>query len=280
MRASDRSAPLMSAAARPPAVAVRGRLAHADGGHGGGWISGASGLGRAAADSGCPGGAGTREGLGRVACCSLGGCLLASDGGPPQCLGAEQDQPVDEQQDRRGGGLGEQDPEGVLECDADQADRDRREDDHPGEPLVLVRHGQPQPPVLQGQPHAGGQAAEEPPDDPDPVGAEEPHQRQGRRAVQRHDVGQVERAFAAGLGGLGDQGLPAAAEPRRDQHGMAQAGYREQLGDALDERDHECLQVSHGRSFVIALGGSASQPWAARGIAEVRFLVPAAPVRR
>lgn len=41
-----------------------------------------------------------------------------------------------------------------------------------------------------------GQAAQEAADDPDPVGAEEPQQRQRRRDVQRHDVGQVERRAA------------------------------------------------------------------------------------
>jgi hypothetical protein len=87
---------------------------------------------------GGPRDAGRREGPVRAACRGLGGCLLAPGRAPPQCFGAEQDQPVDEQQDSCGGGLGEQDTEGVLERHAGQADRDRGEDDQPGEPLILA----------------------------------------------------------------------------------------------------------------------------------------------
>jgi hypothetical protein len=32
---------------------------------------------------------------------------------------------------------------------------------------------------------------------------------------------------------------------------MAKAGYREQLGNALDERDHERLEIGHASSFVM-----------------------------
>ena len=252
MRASDRSAAATSSTSRPPgdlpcAAGCRRPAA-------GGEILGYPGPAAAShggAGDGCARGARRRDGPCWITCSGLGACLLPPDRGPPQRLGAEQDQPVDEQQDRCRGGLGEQDPEGVLEHDAGQADRDRREDDHPCEPLVLVRHCQPQPPVPQAQPHARGQAAEEAPDDPDPVSAEEPHQRQGRRAVQRHDVCQVERALAAGLRGLCHHGLPAAAEPGRDQHRMAEAGYREQFGHALDERDHQSLKIGHAGSLVM-----------------------------
>ena len=45
--------------------------------------------------------------------------------------------------------------------------------------------------------------------------------------------------------------LPAPAQPGRDQHRMTQARYREQLGNALNECDHECLQVCHASSFAM-----------------------------
>ena len=76
--------------------------------------------------------------------------------------------------------------------------------------------------------------------------AEEPQQRERRRAVQRDDVGEVERRLAGRLRGLGDERLPAAAEPGRDEHRVPEAGHREQLGDALDERDDDGLEVRHG----------------------------------
>ena len=65
---------------------------------------------------------------------------------------------------------------------------------------------------------AADKAANEAADDAHPVGPEVPQQGQGGGAVQGHDVGQVERLLAAGLGGLGDQGVPGSADPGRDQH--------------------------------------------------------------
>ena len=99
-------------------------------------------------------GVASRKASGGILRRGLGARLPAAYRGAPHGLGDEQDQPVDEQRDRRGEGLGEQDPEGVLAHDAGQADRDGREDDHPGEPPVLVRHVQPEPPVLQAEPNA------------------------------------------------------------------------------------------------------------------------------
>ena len=55
---------------------------------------------------------------------------------PAEELPGQQDQAVDDQEDRGPDGLAEQDPEFVLEHEPDEPDRDRRQDDHPGEPLV------------------------------------------------------------------------------------------------------------------------------------------------
>jgi hypothetical protein len=169
-----------------------------------------------------------------------GWCGLAGWGlGAAEPFPGEQDEPVDEQEHRRGGGLGEDGPEGVLEGDAGEPDRDGGYHDHPRQPLIGVVCAE----AVFAQPaqQAGEQAA----DDPRPVGAEEPQQGQRGGAVQGDDVGQVERGLAAGLGGLGDHGLPAAADPGRDQDRVAQAGDWEQLGYALDNGDDECLQVRH-----------------------------------
>jgi hypothetical protein len=151
--------------------------------------------------------------------------------GPAEPFPGEQDEPVDEQEHRRGGGLGEQSPEGVLQGDAGEPDRDGGKHDHPGQALIWPFDAQ------LPSARTAEQAGEQPADDPGPVGTEEPQQGQRGGAMQGHDVGQVERCLAAGLGGLGHHGLPAAADPGRDEDRVAQAGDREQLGNALDYGD-------------------------------------------
>ncbi len=123
----------------------------------------------------------------------------------------------------------------MLELEPGQPDRDRGQDDHPGQLLV------------GGADLAVADRGEEPADDPDPVPPEVDDQRHGGGHVQADDEGQVGR-----LGG-GDVQVagPGAADQGRNQHGMAQAGDWEHLRNALDEADDRGLevgQVSHKES--------------------------------
>jgi hypothetical protein len=120
-------------------------------------------------------------------------------------------QSVDEQEDCRCGRFGEDRAEGVFQGDPGQTDGDGGDHDHPGQAFVPALDTEPS--VTQ----ATRQAAHEPSDDAHPVGPEEPQEGQRGSAVEGHDVGQVERFLAAGLGGLSDQGVPGSADPGRDQ---------------------------------------------------------------
>src|SRR5947207_15381253 len=85
--------------------------------------------------------------------------------------------------------------------------------------------------------------AQEAAHDADPVGAEEPEERERGGDVQRDHEREIER-LALRL--RPDDLVPA--EPRRDQHRMPETRDREELGDALDEPDHDGLEVAeHGR---------------------------------
>jgi hypothetical protein len=159
--------------------------------------------------------------------------------GAAGALAGEQDEAVDEQEDGRRQRLGEDRAEDVLEREAGDAHRDRGDDDQPGQALVGVAGDEA--PGAQRRTDGAQEAA----DDADPVLAEEHEQRDRGGAVQRDDVGQVERRLARGLRGLGDQRLPASAEPRRHEDRVPEARDREQLGDALDDGDDDGLQIRH-----------------------------------
>ena len=70
--------------------------------------------------------------------------------------------------------------------------------------------------------------------------AEVHEQRDRGRDVQRDDEREVER-LARRLRASRDVSQP---EPRRDQHRVAEARDREQLGDALQQADHDRLEVA------------------------------------
>ena len=62
--------------------------------------------------------------------------------------------------------------------------------------------------------------------------------------MQRDDEREIRARLAGGAGGLGDEVLPAAAQKGGDEHGVTEAGDREQLGDPLQETDHGGLEVA------------------------------------
>jgi hypothetical protein len=162
-------------------------------------------------------------------------------GGPAEALANEQDNAVQGEEDRRGQGLGEDGPEGVLQGNAGEAYRDRGDDDQPGQTAVIVLGDDPS----RGERRP--EAAKEPTDDASPLLAEEQQQRGGRRHVQSDNEGQVERRAAVCGGGLGHQRLPGATDDRGQQDRVAEAGHGEQLGDALCQSYDHGLQVAkHG----------------------------------
>ncbi len=137
------------------------------------------------------------------------------------------DQPVDHQEDRRHFRLRGQRAQLVLEREADDARRDARDDDQPRHPLV-DRLGA-----------AGRQRVEERADDFDPVAPVEDQQAERAADVQHHDEREPERL---GFGLQLHEVVPA--EQRREQHRVAEAGDREQLGHALQNAEHDRLEVA------------------------------------
>ena len=137
-------------------------------------------------------------------------------GPPPHRLTPRQDQAVHGEERRAGERLGELSSQKVLEDEPDDAGRDSRDDQQPGQSLVRALD------------LACPQRADEALDDAHPVVAEVHDQRDRCRHVQRDE----EREIEGLVGRLGaDEVVPA--EPGRHQHGVAETGDREQLGDAL-----------------------------------------------
>ena len=58
-----------------------------------------------------------------------------------ETLAGEEDQSVDEQEHRGGGGFGEDGPEGVFQGDPGQPDGDGGDHDHPGQTFVAALDG-------------------------------------------------------------------------------------------------------------------------------------------
>ena len=140
----------------------------------------------------------------------------------------EQEHAVRSQEDRGRERLREQGAQRVFERDTGDSGGDARDDQQPRHPLV-GRLELPAP-----------ERVEERPNDADPVVAEVHEQRDRRGDMERNDECQVE-GLAGGL--RVDEMIPT--EPGRYEHGMPQAGDREQLGDALEQADHDRLEIAH-----------------------------------
>ena len=166
-------------------------------------------------------------------------------GARPELLPAVQDDPVDDQEHAGHDGLAEDLPERLVGDHADQADRDGGQDDHPGQLLVPGAH------------LAVPERAEEPADDPDPVPPEVDQQGQRGGHVHADDEGQVRRGRRGHVQVAG----PAAADQRREQHVVPQAGHREQLGYALDQADDGSLEVSDVRHEAFPVGPAEPPGW-------------------
>jgi hypothetical protein len=114
------------------------------------------------------------------------GCGVGLRGrSPAQGFTGQQDQSVDGEEDGRGQRFGEQGAEGVFQGQPGDADRDRGDDEKPGESFVGVG-GDDAP-----RGDAGPKGAPEPADDPHPVGSEEDDQGQCGRYMQGDDDRQV-----------------------------------------------------------------------------------------
>ena len=162
---------------------------------------------------------------------------------PP--LGRKQDQAVGDQEAGRGHRPSEVGPQPVLEQQADQTDRDGAHDQLPDEPLV------------GGGDAPASDAGEEAPGQPEPVAAVEDEQGEGGGHVRPDDEGEVRRLRGRHVQVAG----PAAAQHRRQQHAVSEAGDREELGHALQEahdRGLEPAQVVHAGP--LGPGHGRSQP--------------------
>ena len=155
---------------------------------------------------------------------------LRTRGAAADAFADEQDDAVDGEEDRRGERLGEQRAQRVFEREAGEPGRDGRDDEQPGHAFVGRLES------------AGSQCAEEAADDAHPVGAEVDEQRDRGRDVQRDDEREVERL----VGGLGAHEVSQPSQAGIE-HRVAEARDREQLGDALQQADHDRLEVAeHG----------------------------------
>ena len=155
----------------------------------------------------------------------IGVALAVAGFGAPaaQPLEGEQQDAVEDQEEGRGLGRGEEGAQRVLEGEAEDAGRDRPDHQQPAEPRVVVALADA----------TVADRAAEALEDPHPVGEE----------VEEED----DRGGAVG----GDQEdeevvvvlVDVPAEEARDDHPVAEAGDREGLGDALGEAEDQRLQV-------------------------------------
>src|SRR5215210_1511814 len=153
--------------------------------------------------------------------------LVARWGAAPERLGAEQHQPVDEQEDRRGLCRGEEGPQRVLEQQAEEPRGDRPDHQQPAQLRVGVL----------GVDEAVAQRAAEALHDADPVPDEEQQQDEGGGAVGGDQEAQEVVVVL----------VDVPAEDAREHHAVAEARDREELGDALWPR--------------LEIGKSSETPW-------------------
>ena len=140
-------------------------------------------------------------------------------------------QAVDHQEDARVDRFAERGAQQFVQHDAGQADRDGAEHEQPRQLLVRC-------PDLLALDRADQTAH-----DPDPVVAEEERERQRRRHVQGHDQRQIGRVRV----GHAQVAGPGSADEGRDQHGVPEAGDREELRDALHQAEQYRLGVVFDR---------------------------------
>ena len=119
----------------------------------------------------------------------------------------------------------------MLQRQPGYPDRDRAEDEQPGQ--SLVRCGNATVP----------NAAEEAGNDSQPVAPEVDDQADGGGYVEAHDKCQVRRLGCADV----QVSRPATAQHRRDENAVAQAADRKQLTDPLKQPDHGRLEPSQIR---------------------------------
>ena len=151
-------------------------------------------------------------------------------GAAPEPLGGEQHAAVDDQEDRRELGLGRDRAQVVLERDAEDPGGNARDDDQPRQTLGAGLYP------------ARGERVKEGADDPHPFAPIEVQQPERAADVEHHHERQPE-GFLFGL--RVNQLVPA--EQRREQDRVPEARDREQLGGALQDSEHDRLEVRDGR---------------------------------
>ena len=143
-----------------------------------------------------------------------------------QAFGAEQDDAVDDQEDRRRQRFGQGLPNRALEQQTQDPHRDRRADDQPRQPLGRCLD----PPLVE--------RPEERRDDRDPLAPEVDEQPDRATDVEHDHEGQPRRF---GLGLPGHDVVPP--EQVGEDHRVTEARDREQLGHSLEHAEHDRLTV-------------------------------------
>src|SRR6266550_7275659 len=143
---------------------------------------------------------------------------------PAESLRAEEKDPVEHQEERRGLWRCEQSAKGMLEEEAENSRRDRADDEEPAELRI---------PVL-GVDTAVAQAAPEPAQDPHPVAPEEAEQNDRGRQMSRDEEGDEVIVVL----------VDVPAEQAREDDAVPEARDGEQLADALEEPKDDCLEVA------------------------------------
>src|SRR5919197_1308932 len=141
-----------------------------------------------------------------------------------QELGGEQDEAVRGEEDRGGLGIPEQRAQRMLEQQAEQPGGDRADDEQPREPRVGVAGRDL--PVAQAAPKAA--------EDAPPLRQEEEEEHQRSREVRGDQEGEEIRLLL----------VQVPAEQLREDDRVAEARDREQFGDALQQADHDRLEVA------------------------------------
>ena len=166
---------------------------------------------------------GVRRRIGLRTPLELLGPLLSARRASAEVLGSEQNQAVDGEERSRGRGVSEERAQLVLEEQANETCGDRADDEEPREPRVRI--------VVTDL--AVPETSAEPLDDPCPFPEEEDEEHDRGREVRRHEEGEE----------IGLVLVQVPTEELRQDHGVTKARDREQLRHALQETDHDRLEV-------------------------------------